>query len=384
MIQEIIPGDFPNHNEEFRQYFDGYLDLCEFSESVKLGLTFILGAVTPEVLNTLEPNKIQDGLRTVTLYSRSTFDFSTYGDLNDYIFSKWIYNYNVVLFDLLGVDETLDNYLRKVPGMDLIIGKADIDEEFRSRYRSETYTLNTVQNLNDDLFDKIGSHLGQKGYSTYKAYEAGVAYRMMMLNMDIKGTNFLLSNIGEKLSPLYQSLFYAPHLYVNYREAFLANHLFSQILQNLVGGSESNLGILAKPVHRYHQFIIYEPGSVNIRELWTFGKKTKEGSAVPMFMHAVRILETDLSSLSGEIQNSGQIYDRELIGSEISINDFLNRILRVLRGKYDINGSHEFTGSLRNEWSDTWNNKGDYIQFLAILYFETAIHALALKKLTDT
>jgi hypothetical protein len=103
-----------------------------------------------------------------------------------------------------------------------------------------------------------------------------------------------------------------------------------------------------------------------------------------MFMHAVRILETDLSSLSGEIQNSGQIYDRELIGSEISINDFLNRILRVLRGKYDINGSHEFTGSLRNEWSDTWNNKGDYIQFLAILYFETAIHALALKKLTDT
>ena len=384
MIQEINPGDFPKHNEEFRQYFDGYLDLCEFSESVKLGLTFILGAVTPEVLNTLEPNKIQDGLRTVTLYSRSTFDFSTYGDLNDYIFSKWIYNYNVVLFDLLKVDEPLDNYLRKVPGMDLIIGKSDVDEEFRSRYRSETYTLNSVQNLNDDLFDKIGSHLDQKRYSTYKAYEAGVAYRMMMLNMDIKGTNFLLSNIGEKLSPLYQSLFYAPHLYVNYREAFLANHLFSQILQNLVGGSESNLGILAKPVHRYHQFIIYEPGSVKLRELWPFGKKTKEGSAVPMFMHAVRILKTDLVSSSVEIQNSGQIYDRELIGAEISINDFLNRILRVLHRKYDINGSHEFTGAHDNEWSNTWNNKGDYIQFLAILYYETAIHALALKKLIDS
>lgn len=384
MIQEINPGDFPNHNEEFRQYFDGYLDLCEFSESVKLGLTFILGSVTPKVLNTLEPNKIHDGLRTVTLYSRSTFDFSTYGDLNDYIFSKWIYNYNVVLFDLLKVDEPLDNYLRKVPGMDLIIGKADIEEEFRSRYRSETYTLNTVQNLNDDLFDKIGSHLGQNGYSTYKAYEAGVAYRMMMLNMDIKGTNFLLSNIGEKLSPLYQSLFYAPHLYVNYREAFLANHLFSQILQNLVGGSESNLGILAKPVHRYHQFIIYEPGSVSLRKLWPFGKKTKEGSAVPMFMHAVGILKTDLVSSSAEIQNSGQIYDRELIGAEISINDFLNRILRVLHRKYDINGSHEFTGAHDNEWSNTWNNKGDYIQFLAILYYETAIHALALKKLIDS
>ena len=384
MIQEINPGDFPNHNEEFRQYFDGYLDLCEFSESVKLGLTFILGAVTPEVLNALEPNKIQDGLRTVTLYSRSTFDFSTYGDLNDYNFSKWIYNYNVVLFDLLRVDESLDDYLRKVPGMDLIIGKSDVDEEFRSRYRSETYTLNTVQNLNDDLFDKIGSHLDQKGYSTYKAYEAGVAYRMMMLNMDIKGTNFLLSNIGEKLSPLYQSLFYAPHLYVNYREAFLANHLFSQILQNLVGGSESNLSILAKPVHRYHQFIIYEPGSVNLRKLWPFGKKTKEGSAVPMFMHAVRILKTDLVSSSVEIQNSGQIYDRELIGAEISTNDFLNRILMVLLNKYDINGSREFTDSSNNEWSDTWNNKGDYVQFLAILYYETAIHALALKRLTDT
>jgi len=243
--------------------------------------------------------------------------------------------------------------------------------------------LNTVQNLNDDLFDKVGTHLAQKGYSTYKAYEAGVAYRMMMLNMDIKGTNFLLSNVGDKLSPLYQSLFYAPHLYVNFREAFLANHLFSQILQNLVGGSESDLGILARPIHRYHQFIIYEPGTVNLRELWPFAKKTKEGSAVPMFMHAIRILETDLILSSGEIQNSSQIYDRQLIGAEISINDFLNRILMVLLNKYDINGSHEFTDSSNNEWSDTWNNKGDYVQFLAILYYETAIHALALKKLTD-
>jgi len=384
MIQEIQPGDFPDHNEEFRQHFDGYLDLCEFSESVKLGLTFILGAVTPEVLNTPEPNKITDGLRTVTLYSRSTFDFSTYGDLNDYVFSKWIYNYNVVLFDLLGVDKPLDNYLRKVPGMDLIIGKADIDEDFRALYRSGTYTLNTVQNLNDDLFEKVGSHLSQMGYSTYKSYEAGVAYRMMMLNMDIKGTNFLLSQIGSKLSPLYQSLFYAPHLYVNFREAFLANHLFSQVLQNLVGGSESDLGKLALPIHRYHQFIIYEPGTVHLRDLWPFGKKTKEGSALIMFMHAKDILKTDLASSSSEIQNSGQIYDRELIGAEISINDFLNRILRVLHRKYDINGSHEFTGNHNNVWSDTWNNKGDYIQFLALLYFETAAHALALRELKET
>jgi len=383
MTQEIKPGDFPEHNEEFRHYFDGYLDLCEFTESVKLGLTFILGAITPKVLNTADPDEIQNGLKTITLYSKSTFDFSAYGDLNDYVFSKWIYNYNVVLFDLLEVAEPLDNYLRKVPGMDLIIGKADIDEDFRALYRSQTYTLNTVQNLNDDLFDKVGTHLAQKGYSTYKAYEAGVAYRMMMLNMDIKGTNFLLSNVGDKLSPLYQSLFYAPHLYVNFREAFLANHLFSQILQNLVGGSESDLGILARPIHRYHQFIIYEPGTVNLRELWPFAKKTKEGSAVPMFMHAIRILETDLILSSGEIHNSSQIYDRQLIGAEISINDFLNRILMVLLNKYDINGSHEFTDSSNNEWSDTWNNKGDYVQFLAILYYETAIHALALKKLTD-
>lgn len=384
MTQEIKPGDFPEHNEEFRHYFDGYLDLCEFTESVKLGLTFILGAVTPQVLNTAEPDKMHDSLKTVTLYSRGTFDFSSYGDLNDYVFSKWIYNYNIVLFDILGIEEPLDNYLRKIPGMDVIIGKADIDEDFRGVYCKEAYTLNTVQNLNDDFFEKVGQHLYQNEYSTYKAYDAGVAYRMMMLNMDIKGTIFLLSQIRGYLSPLYQSLFYAPYLYVNFREAFVANHLFSQILQNLVGGSESDLGILAKPVHRYHQFIIYEPGSVSLRELWPFGKKTKEGSAVSMFMHAVRILEADLSSSSVDIQNADQVYDRELIGAEISLSDFLNRILKVLHDKYSINGYHEFTGSDNNQWSDTWNNKGDYIQFLALLYYETAIHALALKDLKET
>jgi hypothetical protein len=75
------------------------------------------------------------------------------------------------------------------------------------------------------------------------------------------------------------------------------------------------------------------------------------------------------------------VYNSSLINASININDFLTAILEVIKSKYAINGYQEFIDGYEAKIDTTWNNKGDYIQFLVILFYETCLHALVVKEI---
>jgi hypothetical protein len=95
-VQYFEPQHLPAPSDEFRNSFDAYLNLCEFKEEEKLGILFYLGAILSLKINTIDTlsDEYNQHLQVLSLYSKSTGDFSDYGDLNDGYFSKWIYNSN--------------------------------------------------------------------------------------------------------------------------------------------------------------------------------------------------------------------------------------------------------------------------------------------------
>ena len=382
-IYSTNPDEFPEPSIEFRTQLDACLELCEFSREEKLGILFYLGATLPEILNEIDPNSsnFNEYLKVISLYSKSSGNFSDYDDLNDNVLISWTYNANLAISKITADDNDIDENLRKMDQGNITVGKSEPMSEFLENFEYDSFSLNAIQNLNDDIFSLTGLHLLESNYSLTKAYEAGFAYRMMMLNFDLNGTQFLLSRIRSFLSPLFESLFYSPVLYVFNKHAFKANHLFSKILNDFVGGQNSKLFPIIKSIHLYHQLIFYKENSTELRDEWLFNKKTDEGSAIIIFLNALNIVKTNLKDDSLQIKQSGELFDKSLIDASVSKTDFLNSILNVIQSKYSINGFGEFMEGEEAKWNTIWNNKGDYIQFLVILYYETCLHALATKEI---
>ena len=376
-------SDLPESSEEFRNYFDSYLELCEFKREEKLGILFYLGATLQGKLSNVDPEspEFNNYLQVFSLYSKSTGEFSDYGDLNDAVFNSWIYNANLAISKISADDTPIDENLRALPFGNIIVGKSEPKTEFLEKFKYDSFSLKAIQNLNDEVFIQTGSHLKDRDYSCTQAYEAGFAYRMMMLNMDLKGTDYLLTRISSHLSPLFESLFYSPILYVFNQHAFKANHLFSQILNNFYGGQNSKLFPIAQTIHIYHQFIFYKENSSELRDEWLFNQNDENGSAIMVFLNALNIRKTNIKENFFAIKQSGEVYDKSLIDARIDKNDFLKAILNVIQSKYSINGIDEFVLGEDAKKNTTWNNKGDYIQFLVILYYETCLHALVSKEI---
>jgi hypothetical protein len=382
-LKFLNPADFPNPSKEFQSYFNSYLELCKFSIEERLGILFYLGATLPGKLRDINPesSEFSEYIKVLSLYSKSTGDFSDYGDLNDAIFNAWIYNANLAISKISADDAIIDENLRTLPFGNINVGKSDPKNDFLDMFNYDSFSLNVVQNLNDELFIQTGKHLKDRDYSSSRAYEAGFAYRMMMLNMDLKGTDYLLSRINSCLSPLFESIFYAPMLYVFNNHAFKANHLFSQILNNFYGGQNSKLFPIAQSIHLYHQYIFYKENSSELRNEWLFNHDVEEGSAISIFLNAINIRKTNLKENAEAIKQSGEVYDSNLIDARIGTNEFLKAILGVIQSKYSINGYDEFMHGEGAKWNTTWNNKGDYIQYLVILFYETCLHALVVDEI---
>jgi hypothetical protein len=388
----IEQHELPDADLNFRRDFNKVIDLCEFDQETTHGILFLMGAILPTKVGSdfLKKDR-KAALSIFTLYSKSSGDFADYGELSDIPFSYWIYNLSY-LINHMGNNETpLNEYLRKIQltsGESIIIGETELDNNFQNKYKESKYNLNFCQNILDEFFKNLGWELCKKGFNRQKSYEAGFAFRMMQINMDLKGTEYMMSLINKLFTPLYQSLFYMPILYIDNRNAFKANHLFSHVLNNFYGGQNSPLFNFSQAIHRYHQFVFYKPESIEIRDEWPFAKTTNEGSATMMFMNAMQInnvkFDKDYSMI---VKSSGEVYDSDMINKSININDFINGILNVIEEKYSINGSYEFTekGIENGDWLDEgrWNHKGDYLQFLAILWYETCLHSLAVKEITD-
>ena len=384
---------FKNNNDSnsdpvLRKRLNVDMEYCGLSEEIQKGFLFFLGASMNIGLNRSfvdishylndEEQQQKTFFKIIHMYSESTGDFSDYGDLNDGIFSGHIYSMNYIIHNILSEEAiNIDDHLRKIDfsegmGKDPIIaGKSDLIKNFVDPYEESDFSLNICHNLLEDFFKRIGTHLHNTGFDNRKSYEAGYAFFCMRVNNDIKGTTFLLESIYNFLTPLYLALYSYPILHFSNPKALKSNHIFSSTLQMFYAGIDQHI---VQPIHKFHQYIFYENGSSKFLDDWDFSKRNDEFSQYQILFNATHIRETGLYAHRNVFIKYGDFHNSELINSTIDKVDFFNKMFSVVYEKYKIvpvNGE------------PIWNNTGDIMQYFAILFYETCLHAMVLNKITD-
>ena len=167
------------------------MDYLGLDEDIQKGFLFFLGAsmnvgfnkagIDSSKYNKNESEYLKNLEKTIDAYSKSTGDFSDYGQLNDNVFTSYIYSINFVFSNILA-KLNVDDHLRKVElpggGEPIVIGKTKLIESFIEPYTNCTdseFKLKDYHNLIELFFKKIGQHLTETGFDNCKSYEAGYA-----------------------------------------------------------------------------------------------------------------------------------------------------------------------------------------------------------------
>jgi len=365
-IFNLFEKSKPKNDPEFAKTLDAHLEICEFSDEIKKGFLFFLGWSTP--LDSEGGDNTTLAEKLISLYSVPSGDFAKYGELNDYVFAKTIYTTNYILHKQIfeGV-ETLETNLRSVSlpasGKQHIILKTDVDDAFASRYDNLVFKLEPITNFYDEIFTIMGRHLHQTGFSFKKSYEAGFAFYNMQMHMDLKGTQYLIAGIRETLPPLYSTFRRYPMLYTLHPKEFYSNHPFSSILWFFYSGISKEI---IEPIHKYHQVIFYEPGTTTLRSVW---QNWNEDSIMNVFLNAASIRKTEFSRSRDEFLKFNDMQMPELKGAKIDIEQLFELVQKILTNKFGL--------SLFAKC----NHRGEFMQMLAVLYYETCLHAMVLEEL---
>jgi hypothetical protein len=377
----------PSSSSEFKAYLDKQMEYLEYSSITQKGLLFFLGASLVSEINDapfdLGFDKKDESkfskflLESVNLYSKSSGDFSDYGDLNDGIFSDAIYNVSYIIHSvILNVDGDFDENLRKIEfeigDKNVALGiahKKTLDNELIEEYKSQNFSLNTFQNLISEFFYKIGSHLESKKYSNERSYQAGFAFYNMSVQMDTKGTFFMYDIIRKMLPSCYKIFWNFPTLFSLYKNELYANHTFSNILQFHYGslGQKGPVQL----IHKFHQMLFYEPNTTDLRSLWDFKNVDQKDMIYILFYQTIGMRGIFNEEKEVFIE-SEETTNKNLIGVSITKIDLLNEILKIVYEKYNINLTAE-----------GWNNFGDYLQALAVFYYECALHIILPEEITE-
>jgi hypothetical protein len=118
--------------------------------------------------------------------------------------------------------------------------------------------------------------------------------------------------------------------------------------------------------------LYYENGTTEFRSIWDFSKIDKELLIVQTFQNALAIRETNLFERRSAYMESTQIFASQLVGQKLRKANIFNEIQNVLLAKYG------YSLELAN-----LNSRGEFIELIAMLYYETAIHAMVLGVLED-
>ena len=104
------------------------------------------------------------------------------------------------------------------------------------------------------------------------------------------------------------------------------------------------------------------------------GEKDEEIQA--MILHyGAEIRETNLIEQKEAFLNSGEIYVKDLVGASVTKGEFYGSVInKAVYEKYQIRHA---------DGTPSWNNLGDLIQYYAILFYETCLHAMVLGELKE-
>jgi hypothetical protein len=364
------------------------MDFCGLSIEIQKGFMFFMGAsiniginesvVDLSPFTQTDEEQRETFMQIIHSYSKSSGIFEDYGELHDGVFLEAIYTFNTIFFSLNGSGtEELDSNLRSVKltknSAPSIMNKCEPHKGLMEKYKNANYNLNTFHNLIEDVFAHTGKELHENEFDLQKSYEAGYAYFCMQSLTDIKGSLFLYKTMYNMLTPLYKALYSYPFLNFVYPDILLTNHIFSNTLQLFYGGIDPTI---TKAIHRFHQFIFYQSNSIELREVWDFKLENGQKMQDLVFINAQSIRETDVISLREHFLAFDDFMNPALKNAKMTLNEFYYQILVGIKEKYNINPC--------NKEQNHWNNLGDFIQFLGILFYETCLHAIVLDEIIET
>lgn len=383
--RDLLRINLPDPSTEFQEIFHSWLNLCQFTEEEKLGICFFMGLYFPREIMTphKDPQTVWKQMRAISIFSKSSLDSDDYEEVDHPYIIECLYNVNLLISFILKDEIPFDQYLERhapFPG-DILAIKGDVNEAFINKYKDCKDNINNFQNLFDEFFTQIGTHLRSFNYSCERAYEAGVSFIAHWPPYGFTGFYFYIDTIYELLPPLFKALYDAPLFFVEDQEKFQKTHLFSLTLGHFYKTSYKNLQKVSKNIHLYHSYTFYNGENATFGKNWLFTTDSEMGSAIKVISHAVRIKKMDFLLPEDKQEVKDYLYAKGLYGSNISFHDFTVNILDVLEEKHGIIGHEEFLDISGGKWNNGYNHKGDYIQFLAILFYEACLHALVTKSI---
>ncbi|MFV0180962.1 hypothetical protein OBK15_02115 [Empedobacter falsenii] len=359
-----------NQNTEspFKTYFDQTLERCGFDDDLKAGMLFFLGesiiaANTNQLMNMfVEEEKIQQEFRRLfTLYASSSAEINPFEALDIEPIKQIIYTYN----------EIYVNKIRKKSfDFEAVINdelKSEYKVDFIEEFEGKQYKLITNHNLNTSFFKQIGAYLNQFELSHEDIYLAGITYYQTNQKVDFEGINLLNLNIIDSFSPLYTTLFHYPLLFTYYPANLNANHLFSSILQFLYLHTNTDI---AKHIHAFHNHIFYENNPRKIRKGWEF-EEVERGVLISQTLHnALNIRKSPIFTTRPDFLASDNYLMKELKDQNIPLDNFKALISKTIEEYYETNLDEVVKGKL---------NHAEFLQLLAIIFYETAANAMIIK-----
>lgn len=358
----------------FKEYYDQTLDRCGFSPVLQKGILFFLGTSiiannTDQIIKLFPDDlRVQQELNSlIRLYGKPSEGYTPVSDIETTPLCSAILTYNhIVLHQLLKQENQFKKHLAKRTDEVSVIADANIIEEWSEDFKDSTHTLATLHRLNIKFFEYIGQYLNALHLDNFQCYAAGISFYQKYQTVDFDGTNFLNNTILDTLSPLFKTLFSYPLLYTYYPNELNSNHLFSSILQFFYLNANKDI---VKHIHYYHHHIFYTNNPRKVRREWNF-EKEKRGVIISQIIHnAINIRKSVVGSQRDIFINSDHYIMKEFKNATISRNDFKGAIQHLLETYYEMN------------FDDVINKytHAEFLQFCAILFYETTAHAMIIE-----
>ena len=364
-----------NTDTVFKTFFDQTLERCGWNEELKKGFLFFLGssiisANTDQILSRFaDETRIQEELHhLIRLYAKPNEAYDPFNEIEATPISSAILTYNhIVLHELLGQENQIEKFVQSNPGFESIIADAHVLEDWVEDYKGATYKLATLHRLNKKFFEYVGQYLTALHLDYTQCYVAGINYYQKYQTIDFEGTNFLNLTIIDSLSPIFKTLITYPLLFVYHPNELNANHLFSSILQFFYMNANTDI---AKYVHQYHHQLFYTQNPRKVRKEWNF-EKEKRGIILSQIMHnGMNIRKTIIGNYRSHFLQSDNYIMKELKDQTITRDEFKASISHLIENYYEMKIDDVVENATHAE----------FLQTCAILYYETAVHAMLLKE----
>lgn len=364
-----------NTDTVFKTYFDQTLERCGWNDEMQKGIIFFLGASiislnTDQILSRFKDEiRIQEELHhLIRLYAKPNEAYDPFNEIETTPISSAILTYNhIVLHQLIGKENQIEKFVKQNPDATSIVSDASILEDWTKEFVNAKYTLSATHKLNKMFFEYIGQYLKALQLDNTQCYVAGINFYQKYQTIDFEGTNFLNLTIIDSLSPIFKTLMHYPILYTYHPQELNSNHLFSSILQFFYMNANTDI---AKYIHNYHHNLFYKPNTRNLRKEWNF-EKEKRGIILSQIVHnAINIRKTVIGNYRSHFLQSDNYIMNELKDQAITRDEFKAGITHLIENFYEM------------KIEDIIENyaHAEFLQTCAILYYETAAHAMLVKE----